>query len=340
MRYGDLLSATARKWMALALIHVLGLSYGVGAKPAVPGPMESLRMVQYGDTATLIRTPKGWVTAGDRFPVLQERIDTALAQLRSLRTLSKVVPAQDAGLADPADKRTVLWTLPSGKTSRFTFLNTLPAHRFEADTTRWHWDTTSTGHVELWVDGDDSTYWRDESTSQVALGHGAFAWISNRWLDWTDRSLFPDFYSTRIERLQVQWRDSSGTIHEYRLERDSAWGIRMVYPVARSIPNQIAARIVDCANQFAIDEFVGANSRSSEWGLEKPSFAMTLSVSGGGTYRLVAGKSEGRYRYVKNPHHARAVKVLDARFVPLRKTVEEILAPLSLEPGDSQVPGR
>jgi hypothetical protein len=300
----------------------------VHAALAAPADIVAFKVIQNKDTAALIKGDAGWVLARDGFPVNPSSIEAALQDLGTLASKSRPYPLK--GVRKTASRaKEVQWTEASGKTFGIQVLEQLSASRFESDTSRWRHDTTATGHHELWIEGEDSTVWKYSGSSKTSLAEGTFGWVSARLLDWKDRALLPDFYPENIRSLSVDWVDASGKIVHYRLERDRTTGVRVIEPRLVPLSNRNAAQLYDRANQFAVDAFVPTDERdSANWGLDTPSMRLAITLWEGLTYTVTAGKARNEYRYVRHPHHPRPVLVLDARFAPLRKTLDQILAPI------------
>jgi hypothetical protein len=316
---------------AFSLLALGALAQGALAVDLNDSGITSFRVLSPSDTATLVKTPQGWVLKRDAFPARVDAIRQALEGIHALRKQSRPIPAKEAR-SDGSTPRSVEWTDASGKKYRADLVKTLFVDRFENDPARIRVDTAENGHENVWVVGEDSTVWKKPGSPKAWLAHGSFGWASARALDWKDRSLSRIGNWESIRALTVDWKDADGKQWHYKVERDAS-KTRLVEPLQGELAYENTQHLLLPISQLVIDGFV-EGPVDSAWGLHDPSMTLRIEEKDGRLQVLHVGNAVGTMRYVQHPRHPQAVRLLDARLAPLRQRPEEILTPMKVDTSD------
>jgi hypothetical protein len=272
------------------------------------GPDEVVRLrVDYlGDSATLIRTGRGWLTAADSFPADTARLRRVLGHLLALQNRETVSDSADAAALaeyglDSATVKRVEWELADGRVIRVRLGK---------------------------ISGIDfgSTFWKPAADPAVYRTPGTFIWqVSSRVRDWKDTNLYAGFSERDVRSVEVAWRTPDSVRHAYRLERDSGKGdtaFRLAKPFAAPALRAPAAKIFRHAAQFKIDEFPpGVDSSAAFAALDHPVMTLRIVLQDGSARTVEAGAEvDAYYRYVRHSWHKAPVRVFRWRFDYFAKT--------------------
>lgn len=304
--------------------------------PAQGKDIVSLRIIHKGDTANLLKTGKRWFTAGNKLPVEKAKIEDAISILLALQPVPVAYkPGDSAALANFAlrgpEARQVEWKTKSGKVSRAILgrmLDPLTPEQYAAMEIHVG-DTASGEHGWVYLPETDSTYWSLPEKDAVYSTPGNYVRLSPNQSDWLDLTLLPPFLYQQVQAVEVNWRDSTGKDHHYKLKRTSDTSAALVKPYAAPVPRENAAEIFLQTPQFVVEEFVGeAESKAAAAEYAKPWVQVRVTMKDGKTHVVKAGKSHGKFHYALHPSEKRPVKIAKWRFDFFRKTVSEILTPL------------
>jgi hypothetical protein len=163
-----------------------------GLADARPDDLVRLRVDYLGDSVTLMREGRRWVTAGDRFPAdtarLRRVLDGVLGLQRRETVSADAVADEDLapyGL-DSASARRVEWTLATGEVVRVLL--------------------GRTSGIDF-----GSIFWKPAGEPGAWRTPGTFVWdVSSRPKDWKDTTLFARFTPEDVVRLDVEWREPDG----------------------------------------------------------------------------------------------------------------------------------
>ena len=284
-----------------------------GFVDARPDDLVRLRVDYLGDSVTLIREGRRWMTTGDRFPADTARLRRVLDGVLGLQRRETVSAegVTDADLApyglDSASARRVEWTLASGEVIRVLL--------------------GRTSGIDF-----GSVFWKPAGEPGAWRTPGTFVWdVSSRPKDWKDTTLFPRFAPEDIARLDVEWREPDGASVRYVVTRDgdSDSAFRVEDPGAGRIEparRDAAAALFTHAAQFKIDDFLsGFDAAAAGAALDAPVMIVRIGLKSGVTHVVTAGAPvDGLYRYIRHPTHPDPVRVFAWRFKYFRKRAGEL----------------
>jgi hypothetical protein len=318
-----------------------------GGKPAFnPGRadrIQSLAIIFRQDTARFVKTDGRWLTGRDRYPADPYRMRDFLKTLLSLESIPATPKSKDpAAPSDfgfgPEEAKEVEWTDRSGKVVKVVIGKPVdpPIRELDSVMMAHSHDPEVSAKLRKLPIPEDSLYWR------FAKGGGIFRSPGNlgvpaREEDWKDRNIFPFFLYTEVQSIEVDWRDSSGRNHHYKLDRKSDTAAVMAEPRKAAVPRRNAAAIFIQAPQFAVDEIVlPGDSLAAKAGLDKPIFTLRIVMKDKKRHVLQAGEAFGKFHYAKHPDYGLPVKISRWRLDNFRKTVEEILDPAAIPPDSGE----
>lgn len=324
-----------------ALIFLLSAP-AAPAAPADPGlnpfratksaDLRSITVSLGADTLCLVRVGGRWLTDKDRYPAdpyrVQDFIDRLLALEARIETATvDSISLSRFGLAAD-ERRTVAWKGAGGRPI-LVWLGKQVEYDFRIDLPEGHrHDESCSGRHGGGTLPPDSTFWMFPGGSQVFRSPGNLTGQHMQEDHWKDRNVFPYFVYMDVKAIEVEWRDSAGTRHQYRVDRVNDTSARLSKPRRAELPRSSAATLFAQTSQFSVDELLVPGMAPADAGWqEPPDFRIAIMLNDGRRLALRAGPAVGNHHLALHPDDGRPIKISSWRLDPYRKTPEELVHP-------------
>jgi hypothetical protein len=181
-------------------------------------------------------------------------------------------------------------------------------------------------------------YWKWRDRPEIYRTPGSFIWeVSPRAADWKEHAFWKSFEPADVSAIAVDWRDSTGAVQHYRVERSVSSksagpnSFKLTEPKVGPASSQVVGKLFEKAAQFVADDFgieLDPNvNRVAEVIRTKPALVIRISLKNGTTHTLKAGPIFEGLQYAQHPYHRNLVWVFKWRFDYFRKTPEQLADP-------------